>query len=123
MVNGCQRELDQSSSRATASVEEVGEACNVRVSQARGRMKGQGPPVLCSLAVDQETTQPDVSVSSGRHFRHLAKAAWEGLWEMVTASGKYPESSGQQTKWSSMRGSNRAIFSQCIQTDSTDPLP
>lgn len=58
MVNGCQPELDQSSSRATASMEEVGEACNVRVSQARGRMKGQGLPVLCSPAVDQETMQP-----------------------------------------------------------------
>lgn len=45
-----------------------------------------------------------------QHFRHIAKAAWEGLWEMLTTSYKYPESSGQQTKWSSMRGSNRAIF-------------
>ena len=57
MVNGCQPELDQSSSWATASMEEVGEACNVRVSQARGRMKGQGLLVLCSPDVNQETMQ------------------------------------------------------------------
>lgn len=43
-------------------------------------------------------------------FGHLAKAAGEGLWEIVTASCKYLESSVEQTKWSCMRGSNRPLF-------------
>lgn len=110
MVNGCQLGIDQSSSRAPTPVEVVGEACSVHVSQVRGRRKGWAPSAFSSPAVGLQDTQPDDSITVAGGFRPLDKTAWGGPWGRVTASCKYLESSGQQTKWSCMRGSNRPIF-------------